>query len=163
MSLTKGSGPFGATPAGSFNFDPHAPEHVLYVERWPRRVRVVLGGKTVADSTDVRLLHPPARTPTYLFPRAHVLTELFEPSDRRRSDPAMGEGPTGRFRSESGGRWTRPTPSSSRRRRQLRSRGWWPSTGTRWTGCSRRTKKSSFTRATPTPASTCRGVPGTCG
>ncbi len=92
VSLTKGSGPFGSAPAGSFNFDPRAPEHVLYVEPSPRRVRVTLGGTTVADSTDVRLLHPPGRTPTYLFPRDHVRMELFEPSDRRRSDPATGEG-----------------------------------------------------------------------
>ncbi len=38
MSLTKGSGPFGEQPAGAFNFDPHAPEHVLYVERTLRWV-----------------------------------------------------------------------------------------------------------------------------
>ncbi len=92
MSLTKGSGPFGATSAGSFNFDPHPPEHVLYVERSPRRVRVILGAETVADSTEVWLLHPPERTPTYLFPREHVRTATFEPSDRRRFDPGMGEG-----------------------------------------------------------------------
>lgn len=93
MSLTKGSGPFGAAPAGFFNFDPHPPEHVLYVERSLRRVRVVLGGETVVDSTDVlRLLHPPGRTPTYLFPREHVRMDLFEPSERRRFDPAMGKG-----------------------------------------------------------------------
>ena len=91
MSLTKGSGPFGERPAGTFNFDPKAPEHVLYLESCPRRVRVVLAGQSVADSTDVRLLHPPGRTPTYLFPPRHVSTELFEPSERRRSDPGMGE------------------------------------------------------------------------
>ena len=92
MSLTKGSGPFGTTPAGAFNFDPHAPDHVLYVERSPRRVRVTLADEVVADSMDVRLLHPPGRTPTYLFPRANVRTDLFEPSDRHRFDPGMGEG-----------------------------------------------------------------------
>ena len=91
MSLTKGSGPFGERPAGTFNFDPKAPEHVLYLESCPRRVRVVLAGQSVADSTDVRLLHPPGRTPTYLFRPRHVSTELFEPSERRRSDPGMGE------------------------------------------------------------------------
>ena len=93
MSLTKGSGPFGSTPAGSFNFDPQAPEHVLYVEASPRRVRVVLGGVTVADSASVLLLHPPGRTPTYLFPKEHVRTELLEPTgdSRRANDPAMGE------------------------------------------------------------------------
>ncbi len=90
MSLTKGSGPFGERPAGTLNFDPKAPEHVLYLESCPRRVRVVLGETTVAESTDVRLLHPPGRTPTYLFPPQYVRTELFRPSERRRSDPGMG-------------------------------------------------------------------------
>ena len=90
MSLTKGSGPFGERPAGSFNFDPHRPEHVLYVESTPRRVRVLLGDDTVADSADVRLLHPPGRTPTYLFPRGHVRTELLTPSERTDHDPGMG-------------------------------------------------------------------------
>ena len=90
MSLTKGTGPFGELPAGTFNFDPRAPEHVLYLERCPRRVRVVLAGETVADSADVRLLHPPGRTPTYLFPPSQVRTDLFVPSARHRSDPGMG-------------------------------------------------------------------------
>ena len=89
MSLTKGSGPFGDQPAGTFNFAP-PPEHVLYLETTPRRVRVLLHGELVADSEQVRLLHPPGRTPTYLFPREHVRTELFGPSERRQFDPGMG-------------------------------------------------------------------------
>ncbi len=56
-----------------------------------RRVRVLLGEHEVADSDDVRLLHPPGRTPTYLFPREHVRLALFEPSARRQSDPGMGD------------------------------------------------------------------------
>ncbi len=91
MSLTKGSGPFGERPDGAFNFDPRRPEHVLYVERTPRRVRVLLGDVGIADSEDVRLLHPPGRTPTYLFPRDGVRTALFTPSERRSTDPGMGE------------------------------------------------------------------------
>jgi uncharacterized protein (DUF427 family) len=91
MSLTKGTGPFGEQPAGSFNFNPHRPEHVLYVEDVPRRVRVLLGDCLVADSEEVLLLHPPGRTPTYLFPAAHVRTDCLEPSERRKSDPGMGE------------------------------------------------------------------------
>ena len=90
MSLTKGTGPFGDHPAGAFNFEPDAPLHVLYVERTPRRVRVLLAGQVVADSDDVRLLHPPGRTPTYLFPREHVRTDAFDPSERRQDDPGMG-------------------------------------------------------------------------
>ena len=90
MSLTKGTGPFGNRPAGTFNFDPKAPEHVLYLEKCPRRVRVLLAGQAVADSTDVCLLHPPGRTPTYLFPPRHVRTDFLAPSARRRTDPGMG-------------------------------------------------------------------------
>ncbi len=45
----------------------------------------------MADSTQVRLLHPPGRTPTYVFPPEHVRTELFQASYRARSDPGMGE------------------------------------------------------------------------
>ena len=92
MALTKGTGPFGEHPAGRFNFDPQAPDEVLYTERSVRRVRVVLGGETVAESNEVLVLYPPGRTPTYLFPREHVRTDLFEPSERRRSDPGMGDG-----------------------------------------------------------------------
>jgi uncharacterized protein (DUF427 family) len=92
MTLTKGTGPFGEHPVGRFNFDPHAPEHVAYYEASPRRVRVVLAGETVADSDEVLLLHPPGRTPTYLFPRAHVRTECLQPSQRRRSDAGLGDG-----------------------------------------------------------------------
>lgn len=90
MSLTKGSGPFGEHPAGSFNVDLPLQEDVLYVERVDRRVRVVHGGVRVADSTDVRLLHPPGKTPTYLFPRSDVRTELFTPSARRQHDRGLG-------------------------------------------------------------------------
>ena len=92
MALTKGSGPFGEHPAGRFNFEPQARGPVLYVESSPRRVRVVLGGETVADSNGVLLLHPPGRTPTYLFPRERVRTDFFESSQRRRSDAGMGVG-----------------------------------------------------------------------
>ncbi len=51
---------------------------------------VILGGETVADSTAIWLLHPPDKTPTYLFPREHVRAELFGPGDQRETDPAMG-------------------------------------------------------------------------
>lgn len=56
MSLTKGSGPFGEHPAGSRNVEPPPPEHVLYVERSSRRVRVSLAGRPVADSAEPALI-----------------------------------------------------------------------------------------------------------
>jgi uncharacterized protein (DUF427 family) len=90
MTLTIGTAPFGARPSGRFNFDPRPPEHVLHVEPSPRRVRVLLGGKTVADSTRVQLLQPPSQTAVYLFPREDVHAEL-EPFEHTAAAPGLGE------------------------------------------------------------------------
>jgi uncharacterized protein (DUF427 family) len=65
MSLTIGKGPFGQQPAGRFDFDP--PEHVVYVEDFPRRVHAIKDGKTVIDSTRVKLVHESGRLPRYSF------------------------------------------------------------------------------------------------
>jgi uncharacterized protein (DUF427 family) len=91
MTLTIGTAPFGARPSGRFNFDPQPPEHVLHVEPSPRRVRVLFGGETVADSTRVQLLQPPDQTAVYLFPRDDVRTDLLEPSAKTASAPGLGE------------------------------------------------------------------------
>lgn len=66
MSLTAGRGPFGSKPTGRFNFD--APEHVVYVEDFPRRVRAVVDGRTVIDSDQVVLVHETGKLPHYAFP-----------------------------------------------------------------------------------------------
>lgn len=55
MSLTVGKAPFGQQPDGSFDFE--APTYVVYVERFPRRVRGIRDGKTVIDSDAVVLVH----------------------------------------------------------------------------------------------------------
>lgn len=70
MSLTVGRGPFGQKPAGAFNFRP--PEHVVYVEDFPRRVRAVKDGSTVVDSDRVKLVHESGKLPHYAFPAADV-------------------------------------------------------------------------------------------
>jgi hypothetical protein len=61
VAPTVGTGPFGRTPAGTFNFRYGAPRHVLHLEDSPRRVRMVVAGETVADSTRVTLLHETGR------------------------------------------------------------------------------------------------------
>ncbi len=73
MSLTIGHGPFGPDAAGRFNFEP--PERVVYVERFPRRVRAVRSGQTVIDSDDVQLVHESGKLPRYLFPAKDVQVE----------------------------------------------------------------------------------------
>lgn len=73
MSLTIGTGPFGRRPRGRFNFDP--PGHVVYVERFPRRVRAELGKQLVIDSDGVVLVHEHGKLPHYAFPASDVRVE----------------------------------------------------------------------------------------
>lgn len=90
MSLTVGRAPFARPPAGQFNFALPAPEHVLYFEDSPRRVRVLFNGQTVADSRRVKLLHETGRTPIYYFPEADVRRELLRPSGSTNRSPQRG-------------------------------------------------------------------------
>jgi uncharacterized protein (DUF427 family) len=58
MALTVESGPFGERSNGAFNFDTGVLRaHTLYFEDSPRRVRVMFGGETIADSKRAKLLH----------------------------------------------------------------------------------------------------------
>jgi uncharacterized protein (DUF427 family) len=71
MTMTVGSGPFGHSPGGEFNFD--APrEGVQYLEDFPRRVRARIGDDAVVDSLGVKLLHEQHSLPVWCFPREDV-------------------------------------------------------------------------------------------
>jgi uncharacterized protein (DUF427 family) len=91
MALTVGTGPFGRAPAGAFNFTYDAPAHVLYLEASPRRVRVVVAGETVAESTRAKLLHETGLPPVYYFPEADVRGELLQATDHTTHCPFKGE------------------------------------------------------------------------
>ena len=57
MTLTVGSGPLaGGTPENS-NFTMDGPKHRLILEDYPQRLRAVVGGRVVLDSTRVSILH----------------------------------------------------------------------------------------------------------
>jgi uncharacterized protein (DUF427 family) len=70
VSLTTGRGPLSGKPAGTFSAP--IPDHVVYVEPFPRRVRGVVGERTVVDSERAVLVHSPGSPPTYAFPEADV-------------------------------------------------------------------------------------------
>ncbi|MGH3342359.1 MAG: DUF427 domain-containing protein [Carbonactinosporaceae bacterium] len=91
MTLTIGTGPFGRRPAGVFNADLSAPEHLLFFEDSPRRVRAVFAGETVADSTRVKLLHETEHLPVYYFPREDVRADLLERTAHATRCPAKGQ------------------------------------------------------------------------
>ena len=92
MTLTIGTGPFGDQSSGTFNFDVRAPrDHALYLEESPKRVRVVFGGETVADSRRAKLLHEAGLLPVYYFPQEDVRSELLEESDHTTHCPFKGD------------------------------------------------------------------------
>jgi uncharacterized protein (DUF427 family) len=91
MGFMYGDGPLGRTPAGQFNFDPPEPGQALYLEPTPRRVRVVVGGETVADSRAAFMLQESGLQPVYYFPPEDVRAELLEPSDRHTRCAKKGE------------------------------------------------------------------------
>jgi uncharacterized protein (DUF427 family) len=91
MGLMYGTGPFSRTPAGEFNFDPPPAGSVLYLEPTPRRIRVVVGDETVADSRDAYLLHESGLQPVYYFPPEDVRSDLLEPTDRHTHCPKKGD------------------------------------------------------------------------
>jgi uncharacterized protein (DUF427 family) len=92
MTLTIGTGPFGDQGDKTFNFEVLAPrDHVLYFEDSPRRVRVVFGGETVADSRRVKLMHEKGLLPVYYFPEEDVRMDLLEESNDTTYCPFKGD------------------------------------------------------------------------
>lgn len=91
MGLTYGTGPFSRAPAGAFNFDPPPAGSVVYLEPCLKRVRVMVGDSTVADSTGAFLLHESGLQPVYYFPRSDVRSDLLEPTDRHTHCPKKGD------------------------------------------------------------------------
>jgi uncharacterized protein (DUF427 family) len=83
MSLSLGTGPFGQAPAGAFNFDIDgaAPPHRIYFADFLPRVRAVVAGKTVLDTTRGRLLYE-----TGIMPRLYAPLEDFDPAVLARTD-----------------------------------------------------------------------------
>lgn len=60
-------------------------------EATAKRVRVIFGGETIADSTNVLLLFEPRHRPVYYFPPADVRSDLLELSRHRTACPHKGE------------------------------------------------------------------------
>lgn len=90
MAPTMGTGPFGRSSAGRFNFSADGPAHVLYWEDNPKRVRAMFADETVADSREVKLLHETGLPSVRYFPLADVREDLLEGSDHTTHCPFEG-------------------------------------------------------------------------
>jgi uncharacterized protein (DUF427 family) len=86
-----GTGPLGKQPAGTFNFEPPPPGRAVYLEPTPKRIRVEVGGETIADSRRAMLLHESGLQPVYYFPPEDVRSEVLEPTDKHTHCPKKGD------------------------------------------------------------------------
>jgi uncharacterized protein (DUF427 family) len=91
MGMMYATGPLSSAPAGEFNFEPPPPGTAVYLEPTPRRVRVIVGEETVADSRRAFLLHESGLQPVYYFPPEDVRADLLEPSDKHTHCPKKGD------------------------------------------------------------------------
>ncbi len=67
------------------------PDHPITIEPNPRRVRVVLGGVIVAETTRALTVKEASYPAVQYVPRADIEADLFEPSERRSHCPYKGD------------------------------------------------------------------------
>jgi uncharacterized protein (DUF427 family) len=67
------------------------PDHPVWTEPYPRRVRAFLEGVAVADSDRALLLLEARHLPVYYFPAEDVRTDLLEPTAKSTHCPHKGE------------------------------------------------------------------------
>lgn len=91
MSLTLARGPLatGRTPHVNYHLD--GPEHLLFFEEFPRRVRAELGGQTVADTRRGRLLHETGLLPVLYVPDDDLAAGVLHRTDHRTHCPFKGD------------------------------------------------------------------------
>ena len=86
-----GTGPLSKKPAGAFNFEPPPPGRALYLEPTPKRIRVEVGGETIADTRRAMLLQESGLQPIYYFPPEDVRADVLESGDRHTHCPKKGD------------------------------------------------------------------------
>lgn len=91
MALTLGDGPLASRPRGTVNYRIDGPAHRLLFEPFPRRVRAVLGGETVLDTTSGMLLHESNLLPQLYLPRDDLRDDLLTRTDHRTHCPFKGD------------------------------------------------------------------------
>src|SRR3954465_15749685 len=90
MSLIIGSGPLSARPApGNYAID--GPKHRLLFEPHPRRIRAMLGDRTILDTVRGHLLHETNILPVLYAPISDLDADALEPSDKHTHCPFKGD------------------------------------------------------------------------
>ena len=77
----------GSNPAPGFASNP---THRVDIEASPRRVRIELEGRIIADTTRAQLLRESRHTPVYYIPRADVRADILTKTDHSTYCPYKG-------------------------------------------------------------------------
>lgn len=91
MGLAWQQGPLATATVGHFLTPEPISSPLLFAEPLRRRTRVRFGGRWIADSDDVVLLHEPGRYPVAYFPTVDVDTATLEVEEHRTQHPQLGE------------------------------------------------------------------------
>jgi uncharacterized protein (DUF427 family) len=90
MGLSWQQGPLSAGAIGQFLVPEPLPARLLFAEPLRRRMRVLFGGRWIAASDDVVLLHEPGRYPVAYFPLADVEPGALEVMGHRTRHRDLG-------------------------------------------------------------------------
>jgi len=90
MGLSWQQGPLGRNPNGQF-LVPGVPERLLYAEPLRRRLRAVVGGRTVVQSDDAVLLFEPGRYPVAYFPLEDFAPDALRPTGHGTHHEDLGD------------------------------------------------------------------------
>jgi uncharacterized protein (DUF427 family) len=91
MGLAWQQGPLAPGATGTFLVPEPLPARLLYAEPLRRRMGVMFGGRSIAESDDVVLLHEPGRYPVAYFPKGSILQGALATTDKRTEHPDLGE------------------------------------------------------------------------
>ena len=91
MSLTLGTAPLSSRRRGLLNSRIDGPAHTLYFEPYERRMRAVLDGETVIDTTGGMLLYESNIGPVLYVPEEDVRQDLISRTDHSTHCPFKGD------------------------------------------------------------------------
>lgn len=92
MTLSMGTGPLAGSPGGQFNFNlDGAPAHRIFFADHPARLRAVVAGRTIVDTTRAKLLYETGIPPVPYVPIEDLDASLLERTERSTHCPFKGD------------------------------------------------------------------------
>ncbi len=91
MSLTLGPGPLGTRPGGEANYTIDGPQHRIWFQEHPRRMRAEIAGRVVLDTVRGHLLHESNIPPRLYVPLEDFGPDVLEPTDHTTHCPFKGD------------------------------------------------------------------------